>query len=81
VKSLIRLLGVVVFSVAALSLMGCGSDNESEATKSAALGDPGKPNPTKGADAAPAPQPSSYEDFAKQAKDPTKSLTKQSYPR
>jgi hypothetical protein len=81
VKSLIRLLGVVVFSVAALSLMGCGTDNESEAGKSAALGNPGEVNPKSLPSEAPSAPEASYEDLAKRAKDPSKNMLKQGYPK
>jgi hypothetical protein len=78
---LIRLLGVVVFGVVTFCVTGCGSDNESEAEKAKALGNPGAANPKSTPDTPQQAPAADYSELSKRSQDPTKNMMKQGYPK
>jgi hypothetical protein len=75
VKLFTRGLALVILSLGMFVLVGCGTDNETEAEKLAkTIGDPGPPV-LKGAPEAPAP-PTTEADRAKQIVDTQKAMRK-----
>jgi len=57
VRSFTRGLGVALFSLGLLGVIGCGTENEGEAARLAkTAGDPGAPNPKAKADDLPPPK-------------------------